>query len=479
MHLVVSLNRADCRHWLLGLADGIAQAGHKVSFDIRPGRIQPSATLLDRLETKLFGEAENALAPLDPAALPALAPGLPVDHRIELSSEDQNGMILFLDGQPGIHALPRRLAAGHIPFVEIRTQDGEIRAAGLPAVEEPAVMARAARHFTSRLTTLFLMAMTGRDQPLPLVREPDRAALEGSRAMLLARTLFVKIAHRAAGGKLRKEHWRIGLRAHGGEPTGTDGDYRPEGFSWLRDDGNRYYADPILWEEEGRHFLFLEEFPYATARGLIGYTELDAGGHPLFTPRPIIERKTHLSYPFLFRHEGALYMAPENAAENHVPLYRARRFPDDWEEMPPLLPNLGLHDATLFPHAGEWWLLGNDPLGASSWDCLRIFRAPSPLGPFVPHETDPALVDARISRSAGPVLAMGDRLIRPVQCCLGGYGRFLRFMEIEALGPNAFRQREIGRIAAPLGGAIAGLHTYARDSRFEAIDALTGRDFSG
>jgi hypothetical protein len=304
------------------------------------------------------------------------------------------------------------------------------------------------------------------------MREPS---IHRSAPGFLARTLGHRVIGRVAGGVMRKDHWRVGIRP-ALEPFQWIGDQHLESFTWLPDDGERYYADPMLWHERGIDFLFVEEFPYATGRGIIAYTELDEQGRPRFTPRPVIERPTHLSYPFLFRHDGEIYMAPENTIENHLPLYRAVSFPDHWEECAPLVAGIGLHDATLLAHEGAWWLIANEAReGGSSWDCLCVYRSSSPLGPFEPHPANPLLVDARLARSAGPIIAMEGKLIRPVQNCLGGYGRFLRFSEIEMLSEHGFRQRETGRLLPRAGSRIAGVHSYGRNARFEVIDGLTTR----
>lgn len=488
MDIVVSLNQTDCRRWLLALVQRLEAAGHGVSFRVRADDTAPDR-VIDRLlgfEALAFGKGGNAWDALDPARLPKTPAGrsaivleLSRDGVAVPDGERHADFHLVLDGSGGIGGVARILSSKRIPFVEIRDSKGDDVVAALPAVEQPDVLGRALEQFLIRIGTLIVMALDGqaRSPSLPVIHNAPSTTFDPY--LYGVRAFCAKVANRLLGSRLRADHWRVGIRGIDG-PQPVDGDTLIEGFKWLADDGQRYYADPILWSDGDRNWLFVEEFPYASERGIISFTELDSSGQPLFTPRPIIERSTHLSYPFLFEHEGRLYMMPENAAENHVPLYRAKRFPDLWEEVAPLLPGIGLHDATLFSHDGAWWLLGNEALhGGSSWDCLMIFRGETPLGPFSPHPANPVLVDARIARPGGPVLAINGRLVRPVQSCLGGYGRFTRFVEIEALSMTEFRQRERGRMLAPLHGPIAGVHTYSRSSRFEAVDALTPRIFRG
>lgn len=494
LNVIFNLDRSDCRRWLLALAPRFEAAGHGLTFrvreDARPGDRAISGLLA--FESLVFGKGPDATgvrdgwAPLDPAELPT-TPGDQTGVVVDLSGSTASGerggpspdFYLICDDRPGIGAVARLLVGGHIPFVEIRHPDGTVAASGLPAIEQPDVLRRALDPFLIRIGTLILMALDGQTRSFPQPTYAAGPATTFDPLVFGARAFCSKVANRLFGARFQSDHWRVGVRRVSG-PLSVDGDTAIEGFDWLVEDGQRYYADPILWSEGERNWLFIEEYPYASARGIIAYTELDAAGRPLFSPRPIIERSTHLSYPFLFEHSGAIYMTPENAAEGHVPLYRAARFPDLWEEMPPLLPGIGLHDATLFQHEGAWWLVGNEARdGGSSWDCLMIFRSETPLGPFIPHPANPVLVDARIARPGGPVLALDGRLVRPVQSCLGGYGRFTRFVEIEELSMTTFRQRERGRMLAPLGGPITGVHTYSRSARFEAIDALMPRAVHG
>lgn len=474
VRIVIGLERGDCRVWLERLAAGLAADGHAVRFAIRAGGGDAMVGLLASFERRFYGAA-RAWLPLHPDLL-AKNQGEAPDLVLELSSgiAPPAGLALRVDGSGGASRLPHALIARHMPFVELVDAQGRVHAAGLPAAEEPDVLIRSLEVITERVVTLIRMASDGRAR-MAVPREQRPGVQVGSPLGFGFSSFVGRLRPKLGLAERAAEHWRVAIRRRDAE-AGFEGDRLIEGFSFLPDDGQRYYADPILWEREGRAYLFVEEYPYATRRGIISVTELDGEGRPLGAPRPIIARRGHLSYPFLFAHDGETFMMPENAAEGHVPLYRATRFPDEWEELAPMITE-PLHDATLVEHQGAWWLIGNaTPDGGSSWDCLSLYRAASPLGPFAPHAANPVLVDARNTRSAGPVLRQGGRLVRPVQSCLGGYGRFIRFCTIDRLDADAFAQSQSGRLVAPLGGPITGVHTYACSARFEAIDALTCRN---
>ena len=65
----------------------------------------------------------------------------------------------------------------------------------------------------------------------------------------------------------------------------------------------------------------------------------------------MLERDHHLSYPFVFEHEGVVYMLPERGEAGRVELHRAVAFPDEWRLDRVLLDGLTAVDATL--HVGE------------------------------------------------------------------------------------------------------------------------------
>src|SRR3954465_13860176 len=146
-------------------------------------------------------------------------------------------------------------------------------------------------------------------------------------------------ALRAIGRVLRKLGRRAGVLARGGpqwavalrfDPSSSLLAKRAATFAPLATDGRRYYADPFPFQHEGQTYLFMEEFPYATGRGCISVTKIDATGC-VTAPRPVLEEPYHLSYPFVFKHANDIWMIPESSEARAVHLYRAERFPDHWQ----------------------------------------------------------------------------------------------------------------------------------------------------
>jgi hypothetical protein len=246
---------------------------------------------------------------------------------------------------------------------------------------------------------------------------------------------------------------------------------------WDRNDGlvrwrdGSIYADPFLFEHEGRHHLFCEEVSLGAKRGVISHTELRLDGIPADPPKPVLEADCHVSYPFLFAHEGEVFMIPETRAARRIELYRAVSFPHGWRRDAILLGDIEAADATVLAYDGRLWLFASvSAPGASSADELHVFWAEALRGPWHPHACNPVVSDVRCARPAGAIRHWGTRIVRPGQDCSRRYGGAVSFREIEVLTPSAYAEHEIDRLdPANLGGARAA-HTYASDGRFEAID---------
>ncbi len=388
--------------------------------------------------------------------------------------ETQPGAIVPLyDGLSGDAARDAALLDGRAPEIELALVEGDKRhvlARGLPAIERPSVLRFGRDAVASRIVTLAL-AVAGKQGG-----GVDRARAASS-SPTRPLPFFAASLAAAARRKLRKlvaheDHWRIAVRplAPGEAPeTALDrlGDPR---WRWAPDDRRRYFADPFLFEENGVAYVFCEEFPYATQKGVISVFALDEQG-VAGPARVALERPYHLSYPFVFRHEGQIFMMPESFANRSLEIYRADPFPFSWTLDRVVLSGVEISDATAFPLAGSWWLTGatNAP-GTSTWDCLSLFTGNGPLGPWTLSGDGPVLVDASAARPAGRLFRRGEEWWRPAQDCTRGYGSGLALCRVDAIGPGALEQTVMRRYR-PKGG----LHTFNASERFVAIDGTVAR----
>ena len=220
----------------------------------------------------------------------------------------------------------------------------------------------------------------------------------------------------------------------------------PTRMHWVDHPRDRFLADPFLARHDNQTFVFVEDFSRSTGYATIGVFEPRA---PAATFRTVLDRGTHLSYPFVFREEehGDWLMLPEMAAENRLILFRASSFPDEWIEDTVLLEGVSAYDPTVIFRDGRFWLFytpgtstycPNDELVLAFSDTLR--------GPYTQHPLNPIKSDVIGSRPAGRLFDWNGRLIRPAQDSSREYGYAVVFNEVTELTPATFAEQPIGRL---------------------------------
>src|SRR4030095_11185023 len=99
-------------------------------------------------------------------------------------------------------------------------------------------------------------------------------------------------------------------------------------------------------------------------------------------------------------------MVPESSSNGTVDLYRASRFPYQWEFVRHLIEHTALIDATLLFHEHRWWLFANVSNHAftSTNDQLFLYYAVSLLsGEWVAHPKNPVATHIGNCRPAGRI----------------------------------------------------------------------------
>lgn len=235
-----------------------------------------------------------------------------------------------------------------------------------------------------------------------------------------------------------------------------------------------FWADPFIIERQGKYYIYVEEYPFATAKGHISVIEMDSEGN-IGESRRCVETDYHLSYPFLLQHEGEIYMIPESVSNNSVELYRCSEFPHKWEYVQDIMSNVQLVDATLYFHAGLWWLFGNQSKDnrAYRWDeCNLYYTRDFRDGNWQAHPDNPISSDVRQARPAGAVFQQGGKLYRPAQNCSHHYGYGFSISEINTMTPEKYQETLISRVEPNWDKNVIGTHTYNRAGRLTMIDAI-------
>ncbi len=482
--LVIPVSRAW--RWQTILIDSLRK-NHTVDVFYAPGSRYPALLqIFLHIESFLYGKDVKArpvrivnicdkLQKADPSVLHEYECIINIAS-IEIELEHQNVLTLSYDGERDDLYLFGRLLNYQSPIIAVEHGPAhEPIAFSYPAIEDKEVLVRALSFIFARATAMLVRAvgkLEGSSGAGPTIDAlPERPAVRYTNAQVwrfAVRNFLAKVGGKFEKLFFREKHWTLAIRRT--NPIEAEPLPRPEGFSPITLPSDAYYADPFLHVRDGHTFLFAEKFPYSSMRGIIVCATLDEEGQP-GAFETVLERPYHLSYPFVFEHEGTTYMIPETLQSEAVELYRAIKFPEQWALETILLDNLAISDATLLNWNGLWYLFGSvSTFGGSTQDELHAFYSPTIFGPWTPHALNPLKLDVRSARPAGRFTKRDDRLFRPAQDCEEGYGAALAWCEVVSLSPTEFEERIVARWRGCDLGEFTGIHTYNSAGGFEVVD---------
>ena len=257
-------------------------------------------------------ENANSSAPDEPDVGVDLRGDAPTVSNAKLSLK------VLYDGVCDDRRIYAALLASRLPLIEIAdASSGRILAAGTPCVDNAETLAEATQYIFSRIATLISSAI---EQPRSLA---PAATLEVAlpKALRLAEIELRNLANAASRRLYRlccyAPHWRIGWRFIDGPGVAEQHNLGGKPWQVLADPGNRFYADPMPIVVNGRSYIFFEDFPHATHKGMISFVEVNADGS-VGPVQPVLEESWHLSYPFLLQIGGHIFMVPESSGARDV-----------------------------------------------------------------------------------------------------------------------------------------------------------------
>lgn len=243
-------------------------------------------------------------------------------------------------------------------------------------------------------------------------------------------------------------------------------------------------ADPFMLKVADGWYMFFEVTNRLTNKGEIALATSDDALNWTFK-RVVLTEPFHLSYPYVFRWNGDVYMIPETARNRSVRLYRANRFPFRWSHVSTLLTGMRFADSSILRYADLWWLFTDAGKDSKSPE-LRLYFSKELPGPWTEHPCSPlAGGDPHSSRPGGRVILVSGTPCRFSQNVYPLYGTDVRAFEILELTPTTYRERQV-RDQPILGpGADAwnrdgmhhiDAHQVGNDSWLACVDGCIRRD---
>ena len=232
-----------------------------------------------------------------------------------------------------------------------------------------------------------------------------------------------------------------------------------------------FLADPFPVQHEGRDYIFVEEYSHKDQIGRISVysvTETDCTRLGL-----ALSENFHLSFPYVFSHEGVLYMCPETSAIREIRLYRCIEFPLRWEHCTTLISDVSAADTIIFQKDSNWWLLTNidsSGLGDHSSE-LHIFCSKTLLSSeWKRCSSQPVVGSSLCARNGGLVLDGSDVFRVAQRQGFSSYGEAISVKKIVHLAEDGYAEAPELTVDLHFDGKKRNCHHLSSNSRITVFD---------
>lgn len=233
----------------------------------------------------------------------------------------------------------------------------------------------------------------------------------------------------------------------------------------------RYFADPFIVADSDEVFCFVEDYFDERRRGVISVLKLGGGSHRFIGHA--LEEDFHLSFPFVFEHDGRRFMCPETNEARQIRIYECLEFPLQWKLHSIAMQNVAAVDTMIFPHGDRWWMLTNlDSSGVGEYGSeLHLFYSDDPLDAnWIAHPQNPLRVDPEFARNAG-MLRDGTAVFRVAQARgFGSYGVHTTIFQIEHLDVDHYREHAMKMLTPTFKSGISGTHHFHGNAGYSTWD---------
>ena len=214
-------------------------------------------------------------------------------------------------------------------------------------------------------------------------------------------------------------------------------------------DKNTFIADPFLFKYEDEYYAFFEEWNYNY--GYISCSKLDKNLN--FTNiEKILDTKSHLSFPSIFKYKDNIYMVPESCSGgNGMDVYKCIHFPLKWEKEK-TIHNINAIDPVFFCNNDVIYIF------CGSHKEFKIYYSID-FNIFNEHSINNC-TSIKYPRSAGNIFKYQDNFYRPAQICNPCYGYGIAIYRIDLINTKNYKETLIKEIKPTWFPELTGTHTF-------------------
>lgn len=216
---------------------------------------------------------------------------------------------------------------------------------------------------------------------------------------------------------------------------------------------DRWFADPFVLDvTDDKILLLAEELRYDHPKGRIAKLTIDRRSMALESYSIILECPTHLSFPNILRHEGKIYVYPENCRTGQLDIYEYD-LANEKLVNPKKICNDGVWDAAITNLLGKWQLFAacRDDYHMDLYDWNEQLEL------FVPAQT--IVSNRKDNRMAGELFEYKGEVYCPTQDCTETYGGGVWLKRVVPQEDGSLQLLSVRKITPPARMKCEGLHS--------------------
>ena len=263
-------------------------------------------------------------------------------------------------------------------------------------------------------------------------------------------------------GKLGEQRCALGF-IRGGMDEVMNSDHLE--YDWVKMPKDRWYADPFILDVTDNEILLLvEDYPYATRKGVISLLHINRNTMEITTRKELLELPTHLSFPAIWRKDGHIYVYPESANSGRLDMYEYHPAEEELTFVQTIC-----NDVVWDSYITE--ALGKPLLFTSSKGdyYLDIYKLDTASNRFVSDVVIPS--ERPNSRLGGAVFEYKGELYYPAQDCRKNYGGAIDIKRIKYEN-GKYELSTVKHLTSPHPIYPVGMHTLNEYKGVVVIDVL-------
>jgi len=223
----------------------------------------------------------------------------------------------------------------------------------------------------------------------------------------------------------------------------------------------RWFADPFILDyDEDRIQVLAEEFCFNLHRGRIARLSIDRKSYRLLEYKIILDLPTHLSFPFIQRKNGKVYICPENSASGSWCMYEYDPDSQQCIKVQTILTE-PLTDAIITDLLDKDYIFSTH-LPNQNGNTLSVYSVYGVL-------QQELVFPSKVARNAGEWFCIDERVYRPAQDCDNGYGRAVIIQEIMQ-ADDSLKFNNVCRIESNHPKFTTGCHTFNHYNGLSVVD---------